>query len=143
MPNPNALGEQYFRDHFNTPLTPEQEQAYGAWAAAQSRTRGFDIGDARDYDMRGYWKNADPGELNARQGHFTDTYKKPNHPTFSKESQYNNAPNELTGGTWQGGVWGDRTFTPSAEMLQTHPINWLQNYMRKVEPDYKLVLPAQ
>ena len=91
--------------------------------------------------MRGAWKS---GADQADNGHFPDTFKKPNHPTFSVESQYNGEKDDLNGGTWQGGRWGDGTFTPSQKMLDTtQPASQLKDYMNKYEPDYKLVLPNQ
>lgn len=94
-----------FTDKFNTKLSPAEEVKFQSWISDQSKKDGKDRSrDLADYDMRGFWK--DNNAKQAENGHFPDTYKKPNHPTFSKESIYNGAklPNgEIAkGGTWQG-----------------------------------------
>lgn len=118
-------------DQYNTKLSPADEAAYQSWAAKNNRTS-----DTYDYDMRGAWKD---GAGQADNGHFPDTYKKPNHPTFSDQSQYSGKDGNV-GGTWSKN--GDQdVFTPSATNLQhTDPAD-LQNYFKKVEPDSKLNLP--
>ena len=97
-----------------------------------------------DYDLRGLWKS---GGKFGTDGHATDRFKKPNHPTFSEESMYHDTPTP-SGGRYMGGKWtapseGKRgTFTPSQEMLDiTHPPEALMRYFRHVEPEYDLVLP--
>lgn len=47
--------------------------------------------------------------------HFPDTYKLPNHPTFSNESIYSRGP--VMGGSWIN----DSTFTPSVINRQYYP----------------------
>lgn len=95
---------------FNTKMTPEKEGDYQLWLADQSKARGRDMSkDHYDYDMRGYF-NAGKG-LNETEGHFPDTFKKPNHPTFSNESQYHGAP-KPGGGRYLGGSWNGDTFIP-------------------------------
>lgn len=50
-----------------------------------------------DYDLRGaYEAGLVPGE----NGHFSDLFKKPNHPTFSIESKYYKPG--LPAGRWEG-----------------------------------------
>lgn len=50
------------------------------------------------YDYYSYFKN---GNMNGNiEGHFPDTYKRPNHPTFSNESIYSTP--EKPGGQWDG-----------------------------------------
>lgn len=108
---------------YNTRLTPEQERQFVQWAQESNR-----IGDLYDYDLRGAWlQGAASGD-----GHLPDTFKKPNHPTFSMESQYS-APGVA------GGVWGEDTFTPSQQNLATHPRGLLADYFRQVEPDVRLL----
>jgi len=122
-------------NQFNTQLSPREEKAYLAWLATLPKQQQ----NTYDYDMRGAYK---AGAGASGDGHFTDQFKKPNHPTFSVESQYSGsiAPD---GRVYQGGVWGDGTYTPSAAMLgYTHNPEELAAYMAKVEPDTKLVLPA-
>lgn len=104
------LGDQYFYNHFNTKLSPSEEQQYQKWLTKKSQTEGRDISlDQFNYDMRGFWKS---NGQQADNGHFPDTFKKPNHETFSDESQYNGK--KLRDGTIaQGGHWDGNTFTPS------------------------------
>lgn len=68
-------------DPYETKLTPEEERAFQVWKA---RYAPHDSGD--DYDLRGAFKaglRPDP-----KTGHWPDTFKKPNHPTFSDQSIY-------------------------------------------------------
>lgn len=112
---------------YDTQLTPEQKTTY------DSRYGG----DAnRDYDMQGYFK-ANPDVMpNAEGQHYPDTYKKPNHPTFSDESIYHGVDGN------QGGHWGQEdgkdTFTPGPTNMQNWGKQGLQDYFQRVEPDVKL-----
>jgi hypothetical protein len=74
---------------YNTPLSPEDEAKFQAWIKSSGRER-----DLADYDLRGAWK-ADTKE--AANGHLPDTWKKPNHPTFSTESVYNGVDGRVGG----------------------------------------------
>ncbi len=65
---------------FETPLTPQEEAQFQIWKA-QNAPRD----SGADYDLRGAFK---AGLSPAANGHWPDTYKKPNHPTFSNESIY-------------------------------------------------------
>ena len=66
---------------FDTQLTPEEEAQFGEW-----RKKNVDPRDTgEDYDLRGAFK---AGLTPGADGHWPDTYKKPNHPTFSDESIY-------------------------------------------------------
>jgi len=87
-----------YTDRYNTNLSPAEEAAYQTWAKKNRREK-----DTFDYDMRGAWKARIEASDN---GHFPDTYKKPNHPTFSNESQYHGVDGE------QGGSWNGEVFTP-------------------------------
>lgn len=71
-----------------------------------------------DYDMA-RWDDEveDKNELFNHQGHYTDKYKKPNHPTFSDESIYSNE--QTPGGKW-GYQNGHDTFTPSEYQVNTY-----------------------
>lgn len=104
---------------FNTPLSKEEERAFLKWA-------GDRVGDLRDYDLKGAWKAGFRSK-----GHLPDTFKKPNHPTFSEESMYSQPG-------MAGGSWGDKTFSPSQTNLRTYPAGDLQAYLDEVEPGYRL-----
>ena len=122
-----------FSSRYNTKLTPEQEQVFQLWAANMSNKLGRDVlNDLYDYDMRGAFLN---GLTPSGNLHWSDKFKKPNHPTFSEGSIYNNVDG------YRGGVWstnGDSTIytaTPSNMYSQEE----LQDYFNKVEPNAKLV----
>ena len=71
-----------------------------------------------DYDMARWADEVeDKNELFNHQGHYTDKYKKPNHPTFSDESIYSNE--QTPGGKW-GYQNGHDTFTPSEYQVNTY-----------------------
>jgi len=82
---------------YDTKLPPAEEQKFQTWKAKNAPT---DSG--ADYDLRGAYK---AGLNPAANGHWPDTYKKPNHPTFSNESIYatSDAPR------WQGNVLVDKS----------------------------------
>lgn len=75
---------------YNTPLSPEEEAKFQEWKAKYAPK---DSGE--DYDLRGAFKEGltpDP-----QTGHWPDTYKKPNEPTFSDQSQYAKDRPDLAG----------------------------------------------
>ena len=139
----NPAYDDFFQSRFNTALSPEEEQQFQAWAKSKGKNPD---NESIDYDLRGFWKS---GDALAPNGHATDTYKKPNHPTFSNESIYHGTPTP-SGGVYVGGTWtspdeiSERrgAFTPSQEMLDTtHPTDMLKKYFKKNEPEYDLLLP--
>lgn len=102
--------------------------------------------DRFDYDIQGaYMAGINPSE----NGHLPDTFKKPNHPTFSEESMYHGAtetykddPDYITeGGYWEkdGSKWN---FTPGKSNLDHHSTQDLIDYFKKYEPDSRLILPG-
>lgn len=119
---------------YNTPLSPDEENQYQAWARNTGRAN-----DDFDYDLRGAWKS---GAATSSNGHLPDTFKKPNHPTFSDQSQYHGVDGN------QGGSWtqlpGDRwRFTPSSTNLKmTGPQN-LQRYFQEREQGNELAMPHE
>ncbi len=86
-----------FDASFNTILSPAEEAEFLAWKAKHApRDSGY------DYDLRGAFKaKLTPG----RDGHWSDEFKKPNHPTFSNQSLYAEYGNP---GTWAG-KWDPKT----------------------------------
>lgn len=133
--DPNDMTNQY-----NTPLSPADEAAFQAWGAQQAAQGGRNsAADTYDYDMRGFWKNN--GQFSSN-GHAGDKFKKPNHPTFSDQSQYHGVDGN-EGGAWGGGQNGQPwTFTPGASNLKTHDPGDLQRYFQQVEPGNQLILPG-
>lgn len=69
------------------------------------------------YNYEEYFKNHynDAIRQLSNLQHFPDTYKLPNHPTFSNESIYSREP--VVGGSWVN----DSTFTPSVINRQYYP----------------------
>lgn len=127
MPNPldDAASADY-TDQYNTPLTPEQEWRF-------QRDMGHRLADLRDYDLRGAWLANAQATAN---GHLTDIYKKPNHPTFSVNSQYSTP--QAPGGLWAqfpSSYSNDPTapwaFMPGAGGQYSGD---LEDYFRRVEP---------
>lgn len=127
-----------YTDRYNTALAAAQEQQYQQWIQAQSARAGRDISrDNFDYDMRGAFAS---GAAQSENAHWPDTFKKPNHPSFSDQSQYNGADGQV-GGTWgqdQGGAWA---FTPGETNLRLHGAEGLQRYFSEGDPGVQLNLP--
>lgn len=81
---------------YDTQLTPQEEQSFQQW---KQKYAPQDSG--QDYDLRGAFKK---GLTPAANGHWPDTFKKPNHPTFSDQSIYaKDAPEKA--GHWNGDVY--------------------------------------
>jgi hypothetical protein len=118
-----------------TRLGPSMEKMYKAWVLQNN------VPTSNDYDMRGYFLDtvmgkAAPTEINVadNQTHYPDTYKLPNHPSFSNESIYAK-PNEsrhwvenpapYKEGTWalqdKGGNIKVEIPQPQAELYQGQP----------------------
>ena len=138
MPNQQAQEDRMdFTDRYNTRLSPEDEMKFQAWVSAVSQKEGRDRSrDLYDYDLRGFWKS---GAAFAKNGHGSDKWKKPNHPTFSDQSIYNGEDG------FKGGKWGKKngkdTFMPADTSLW--PIDKLQEYMKRADPGVELVLPKR
>lgn len=118
-------------DIYDTPLTPEQQTEFSKKYSPQ---------DTHDYDMQGFYQDNPNVDPHTDGTHYPDTYKKPNHPTFSDESQYNGVAGNQ-GGTWGKDDAGKDTFTPGKTNLEHYTPDQLQDYFKKVEPDVKLILP--
>lgn len=79
---------------YETHLTPDQEIKFQDW---KSKMAPKDSG--HDYDLRGaFLNNVSPDK---ESGHWPDTFKKPNHPTFSDQSMYAGERPDLAG-KWAG-----------------------------------------
>jgi hypothetical protein len=145
-------------NRYNTQLDPAQEFAYQQWLQQQSAMRNRDMSqDSYDYDMRGAYQQqsqapqypstftmpetGDAAPPNP-EAHFTDRFKKPNHPTFSDQSQYQGADGQ-TGGIWAsaGGQGGQTYFQPGPANMQQWGQGPLQAYFKRVEPKAALLSP--
>lgn len=120
---------------YNTPLSAAQTTQFNAWAKGQ----GLNVdAEKHDYDIQGAWL-ANP-ELDLRKAHGTDKFKKPNHPTFSNESQYSGLDGYV-GGQWanKGPYW---EFEPSEHNLKQHSATQLQGYFDHYEGKNELKLAS-
>lgn len=129
-----------YTDQYNTQLTPDEESKFQTWGKQEAAKRPDGRNPAQDtydYDMRGFWKS---GGQFSPNGHAGDTFKKPNHPTFSTFSKYSTP--ETPGGVWASTPDGKWTFTPSVYNLKMNNAGDLQQYFQTQEVGNKLVLPA-
>lgn len=81
--------------NFNTRIPPGMQTDYAAWKA---RNAPQDSG--MDYDLQGAYRAG--LERDKATNHFDDRFKKPNHPTFSDQSQYAGYGNP---GSWEGDTY--------------------------------------
>lgn len=124
---------------FNTELTPWEESLYQTWRDQQSKRLGRDLAlDEADYDLRGAWRD---GASEAANGHLPDTYKKPNHPTFSRDSKYSGDASGVEGGEWKQ-VNGRWQFTASPDQFKYQSPEQLQRYFQDRERDSDLIVPS-
>lgn len=122
-----------FTNKYNTKLSPEEEIKFQNWLKNTSIEVGKDISrDLYDYDMRGAFKE---GLTPDNKLHWKDTYKKPNHITFSDESKYHNVDNYI-GGKWEKDNLGNFSFTPGKTNFYNQ--QELEKYFLEKEPGIKL-----
>ena len=122
-----------FTDKYNTQLSSADEAAFQQWANETGK-----IKDLYDYDIRGAWKQG-MTEGGLPGDHLPDTYKKPNHPTFSDESLYH-GQDGYQGGTWSTSMGRD-VFTPGPTNLYSR--DELKQYMGVADPDVILTAPPE
>lgn len=115
-------------NQYNTPLPPDME--------AQFQKLYPNPQDWKDYDLRGAWIS---GATMEKNGHLPDTWKKPNHPTFSVDSKYNNP--ERPAGSWLNLGHGRWKFHASPYNFMYQTPEQLQQYFKEKEPNSQLVLP--
>jgi hypothetical protein len=121
-------------NQYNTPLNANQETAFQKWATDNPR-----LGNTYDYDARGFWLN---GAGAADNGHGSDQWKKPNHPTFSTGSQYSGVDGYV-GGQWTQAKDGSYSYIPSKTNLDNLSPSELTDYFQKVEPGNRLILSPE
>lgn len=127
-----------FTGRYNTALPDDVEKMFGAWVIDESKRQGRNVAnDMYDYDLRGMW-NAGAG-FGGGNGHATDQWKKPNHPTFSNQSIYHGVDG-FQGGHWQNGSGGGLQYVASP--TNTYSPQELQQYFQRVEPDVQLILQS-
>lgn len=107
---------------------------YKDWLAYKSQLENRDVSqDEQDYDLKGYFDTLKATPIEG--GHLPDTFKKPNHPTFSDQSKYHVPVVQ------QGGSWTEDTFTPSEHNIKNMGKENLQSYFNEVESPEALNLP--
>src|SRR5882724_9267047 len=117
------MPETNYTNLYNTKLPLSKVVAYRNWARklCQYPEKG-----KYDYDLQGAFL---ANEGTSSNGHFSDQFKKPNHPTFSDESQYHGVDGHI------GGSWTQQGYQPSFTNLKFHSPEELQQYFKQVEPD--------
>ena len=113
----------------------EKRLSYEQWL------KTYNIRETPDYDVRGaYDAGLDPDPVT---GHLDDTFKLPNHITYSTDSRAAQAKGAPPAGRWVGSNKGGWTFYASPTNIQNAgSIEALQEYFRDNEKDSKLVLPV-
>jgi hypothetical protein len=116
-------------DRFDTKLTPEQEGDFLKWKSLLG-----DRGSDADYDLRGWWLKSGMPSDDAPEGHFSDEFKKPNHPTFSDESVYHGTENpdgtKNLGGKWVGNDKDGWGFAPTPDIVSdSEKLKRLKQYL--------------
>lgn len=109
---------------YDTKLSPGDEAAFQAWRAKLPP----DLQNTGDYDLRGAWRD---NATAAANGHLPDTWKKPNHMTFSSESRYSTPADP--GGTWSELGPDQWRFDATAANLKAHTADDILNYFQAVE----------
>lgn len=94
----NSLPAKQVLGEYDTKLNPNEETQYQKWRQTLPKNLQYE----GDYDLRGYWKDPETTKEAVEGDHFIDKYKKPNHPTFSNESQYAVGENAKKAGKWEG-----------------------------------------
>ncbi len=108
---------------------------YKDWLAYKSNLEKRDVSqDEQDYDLPKYFESLNQTPVEG--GHLPDTFKKPNHPTFSDQSMYHSP-------IQPGGSWSEEgKFQPSSTNLKNMSPAQLQQYFNEVESPEALDLPA-
>ena len=102
---------------YNTGLSEDDQKLYNIF----EQSFGVTEDDKKDYDVQGLFASGDYKDTVAWE---SDKFKKPNHPTFSAESIYN----EIDGN--QGGEYSsDEEFEPSATNMKYNTVDDLINHL--------------
>lgn len=92
---------------YETKLDPQKETQFWGWLDKMATSGKIKTGDYQYYKQNGYGYDYDfrrafqEGQTPGKDGHWKDTGKKPNHPTFSTESVYATAEGARPG-KWEG-----------------------------------------
>ena len=112
---------------YDTELGASGEAHYQEW----KKTLPEQLQSEEDYDLRGYYKETGGEDA---EGHLTDKYKKPNHPTFSTESKY------YKKGIWAG-KWNKNGDFEIPEDTPADKLHELMNYWATgAEKGHKIIM---
>ena len=124
-----------YANQYNTGLSKPEFDEYWKWAKERYGDQDRVLYEMGAYDLQGAWKDIKAGKIkfDPQTGHLPDTYKKPNHITFSNESRYHDGKT-FNGGQWQenGQRW---KFKPSPQTVQLYGKDYLQKYFSEKEKD--------
>lgn len=125
--------------NYNTGLTQPEFNEFWNWAKQRYGNQDNVLYEMGNYDLQGAWKAIKNKQIDfdPQTGHLPDTYKKPNHITFSNESRYHDGKNFI-GGEWQqnGSRW---KFKPSPQTIQLYGKSNVQKYFSENEKDTDLI----
>jgi hypothetical protein len=138
MPEPKPVDESRPKVYITPPSTSSTMPLGGPTEAA-GEFKSESGTQVPDYDYN-KWKEANPGVEMAPGQHYPDTYKLPNHMTFSDESMYHGQNGEQ-GGHWDKGEGDTWSFTPGPSNLKYHTMDELKDYFKRVEPGNTLNPP--
>lgn len=113
-----------YTNRYNTPISKELEKQYKNYLGNLEAP----LRSSYDYDIQGAFLD---GVQTGANGHLTDKFKKPNHPTFSMESIYHNKDGNV-GGFWTV-INGKDVFVPSRTNRKHYSPNELQDYFNAYE----------
>lgn len=117
-----------FVSNYNTGLTQDEFNEYWKWANDRYKGQDNVLYEMGAYDIQGAWKDIKAGKIqfDPVNGHLPDTYKKPNHPTFSNESKYHSK--ETPGGKWEqkGNRWN---YYPSKYSVSNYGQDYIKRYL--------------
>lgn len=114
---------------YNTGLNKNEFNEFWKWAKDRYGSQDNVLYEMGAYDLQGAWRDIKEGKIDfdPETGHLPDTYKKPNHPTFSNESRYSS--NETPGGEWE--KIGDRwKYKPSKYTLENYGKKYVTDYLK-------------
>ena len=132
---------------FTTKLTKKQEGKFQNWYKNVSYELGLDSNPdnpAHAYDYRGFWLENRNKDIDYTQPdfHFTDTYKKPDHPTFSVESKYADKKYGIdpkTVGHWDGENFISGSFNDLIAARTNRPTKQLEYSNKPYEPSKEII----
>lgn len=121
--------------NYNTGLNKSEFNEFWNWANDRYKGQDNVLYEMGAYDLQGAWKDIKSGKIDfdPKNGHLPDTYKKPNHPSFSNESRYHTK--ETPGGKWEqiGNNW---KYYPSNYSLKNYGKDYInRNFVNEVDTE--------